>query len=101
MLVILSLFALLFSLNTILTTYGKYSTSIDEKAEVKIASWRILVNDEDVRNNDTETHTITPIFLGNNNINKNVIAPNAEGYFDLVIDSTHVDVSFKYEVLIF
>lgn len=43
---------------------------------------------------------ITPVFPGNENIASNVIAPTAEGYFDLNLDYTNVDVSFKYEISI-
>ena len=95
---ILSLFAFLYSINVILGTYGKYLTTVDEKTDIKIAKWSILVNDEDVRNGSTETNTISPIFLGNSNINSNVIAPGAEGYFDLVIDGSNADVSFRYDI---
>ena len=41
---------------------------------------------------------ITPIFTGNKNIEDNVIAPGAEGYFDLIIDGSNADVSFKYNI---
>ncbi len=42
--------------------------------------------------------TITPIFEGNEHIAEGIIAPTSEGYFDLVIDATQADVSFKYDI---
>lgn len=79
-------------------TYGKYLTDIDEQTEIKIARWKILVNGDDVRNNEATEKTITPVFTGNKNIKDNVIAPGAEGYFDLIIDGSNADVSFKYTI---
>ncbi len=79
-------------------TYAKYITSTNESANMNIARWRILVNNKDIRENSTTNATITPIFNGNENINSNIIAPNSEGYFDLIIDATEADVSFKYKI---
>ena len=100
MLILLSFFSLFVAITTFKETYGKYVTDIDESANIKIARWRILINNEDVRNNSTSSSVISPIFEGNSNIESNVIAPHAEGYFDLIIDGSDADVSFKYEVSI-
>lgn len=79
-------------------TYAKYITSTNESASMNIARWRILVNNKDIRENSTTNAVITPIFNGNDNINGGIIAPNSEGYFDLIIDATEADVSFKYKI---
>lgn len=98
MLILLSFLSLFVSITLFQETYGKYVTDIDESANIKIARWRILINGEDVRNNSTAQTTISPIFTGNDNIQDNVIAPHAEGYFDLIIDGNDADVSFKYDI---
>lgn len=95
---ILSCFSLFITIDFFIDTYGKYLTDIDEQTEIKIARWKILVNGEDVRNSSTTEKTITPIFKDNKNIEDNVIAPGAEGYFDLIIDGSNADVSFKYNI---
>ena len=79
-------------------TYAKSITSTNESASMNIARWRILVNNKDIRENSTTNAVITPIFNGNDNINSGIIAPNSEGYFDLIIDATEADVSFKYKI---
>ena len=79
-------------------TYAKYITSTNESASMNIARWRILVNNKDIRENSTTNAVITPTFNGNDNINSGIIAPNSEGYFDLIIDPTEADVSFKYKI---
>lgn len=79
-------------------TYAKYITSITGDAEVSVARWRVLVNNQDVSAGSSFSNTITPVFTGNTNIAPNVIAPTAEGYFDIVLDVTDTDVSLSYEI---
>ena len=82
----------------IFNTYSKYVTSISSDADMAIASWKILVNNQDITNGANLSNVITPIFPGNSNIASGVIAPTAEGYFDILIDATDTDVSFKYTI---
>ena len=86
------------SLSVIKNTYAKYITSAAGDANIEIASWKILVNNQDVEENKELTNVITPVFEGNDNIASNVIAPTAEGYFDILIDASNTDVSLKYEI---
>ena len=79
-------------------SYAKYVTATSENAEINVARWRILVNNNDIRDNNSTNTTITPIFLGSEHIASGIIAPTSEGYFDLVIDATEADVSFKYSI---
>lgn len=89
---------LILSLLVIKSTYAKYITSASGDANIDIARWKILVNNQDVVENKELTSVITPIFEGNDNIASNVIAPTAEGYFDIIIDASNTDVSLRYEV---
>ena len=43
---------------------------------------------------------ITPTFPGTTHIAEGIIAPTSEGYFELNMDYTNVDVSFDYEISI-
>ena len=79
-------------------TVAKYVTSTSSNADINIARWQVLVNNEDVTSAATLNNVITPVFPGNNNIAEGVIAPSAEGYFDIIIDATNTDVSLRYEV---
>lgn len=79
-------------------TYAKYITSSTGSAEMKIARWKILVNDKDITDNSSISNLVTPVFNGNANIASDVIAPTATGYFDLIIDANNTDVSFRYEI---
>ena len=97
-LLLLSFFSMFISFTVFKETYGKYVTDINESTNIKIARWRILINGEDVRNSSSTSTTIAPVFMGNDNIQSNVIAPHAEGYFDIIIDGSSADVSFKYDI---
>ena len=83
---------------TLQDTYAKYTSAVNETTDISIARWRILVNDFDIRSNSTTENLITPVFSGNANIASGVIAPTAEGYFDIVIDATGTDLSFAYTI---
>lgn len=96
---ILSLsFLIILSIFTIKQTYAKYITQTSSDANMSIARWKILVNNKDITNEKELTNIISPIFKGNDNIAANVIAPTAEGYFDMIIDASNTDVSLKYEI---
>ena len=95
LLVVLSIILCLFFVQESL---AKYITAADETANISIARWKILVNDEDIREENAVNTVINPVFLGNDNIAENIIAPTSEGYFDLIIDAREADVSFKYKI---
>lgn len=86
---------LLFS---IVQIYAKYLTSTNGKTGITIAKWNISVNNKSIKNNSDISTAIEPIFNGNVNIAPGIIAPTAEGYFDLVFDFSDADVSFNYEI---
>ena len=94
----LAILCLLLCIFLIQDTYAKYITTTNESANMTIARWRILINNKDIRENSTTMATITPVFEGNDNISSGIIAPTSEGYFDLIIDATEADVSFKYKI---
>ena len=79
-------------------TYSKYVTGASGSASVRVAAWNITVNNQDVANNSNFSSVIIPVFPGNSNIASGVIAPTAEGYFDITIDGTGTDVSFSYTI---
>ena len=79
-------------------TVAKYITSKSSNADINIARWQVLVNNTDVTSATSLNNIITPVFPGNDNIANGVIAPTAEGYFDILIDASNTDVSLSYEI---
>ena len=98
MTLLVAIISLLFCFLTINETYAKYNTSLEGKTNMSVARWHILVNNQDVRNNSSTSAELAPTFLGTEHIAPDVIAPTSEGYVDLIIDSSQVDVSFSYTI---
>ena len=96
--IILAFVSLVFSISLIQETYAKYQTTATGETSIKIARWNIKVNEQDILLNSAVTEAITPVFIGNDNTKADVIAPRAEGYFDIIMDTTNVDVSFRYTI---
>lgn len=87
-----------FLLFYIVQIYAKYVTSTSGSTNLTIANWNILVNEISIKNNTDISNSIVPVFPGNEHIASNIIAPTVEGYFDLNLDFSNADVSFKYEI---
>lgn len=96
--IILLFISLCLCLFFIQDSFAKYLTSASETANMSIARWKIIVNNKDIRDDSSSSAIITPVFLGNDNIASDIIAPGSEGYFDLIIDAKAADVSFKYKI---
>jgi hypothetical protein len=94
----IALISLLYCVSLIQSTYAKYVTSADANTNMTIARWNILLNTQDIKNNSDFTNNITPVFAGNTNMAANIIAPTAEGYFDLIINGNSTDVSYSYTI---
>ena len=95
---IIALFSLLILLSSIQSSYAKYSTKAEADTTIAIARWNILVNNLDITSNNDFSSTIQPTFPGNEYIKTGIIAPLSEGYFDIEINHTNVDVSFKQTI---
>lgn len=95
---ILACIFILLSVYFIVQIYGKYLSSASGTTVMPIAKWNIKVNNQNIKDNSDISSTITPVFPGNSYIAANIIAPTAEGYFDLIFDYSAVDVAFKYDI---
>ena len=96
--IILLFISLCLCLFFIQDSFAKYLSSASETANMNIARWKIIVNNKDIRDNSSSSAIISPVFLGNDNVAGDIIAPGSEGYFDLIIDANAADVSFKYKI---
>lgn len=99
-LIIIGLIFLIITSLLIAQVYAKYISSATGNANIPISRWNIIVNDTEIKNNSDISSKIIPVFPGNENIASNIIAPTAEGYFDLNFKFEDVDVSFKYDITI-
>lgn len=92
----LALMSLFYCVSIMQGTYAKYITAASAEADITIARWNILVNDQDILQNSNFTSTITPDFDGTSNIREGVLAPTATGSFEVNINGDQTDVSFEY-----
>lgn len=97
---LVAFFTLFLCLYSMQETYAKYLTTTNGDVKAKIARWNIVVNDTTIKNNEKLAEEITPTFVENEHIAEDVLAPTITGYFDLVIDSSNVDVSYTYNIKI-
>lgn len=81
---------------SIVQIYAKYISSATGNSTMKVARWDIKVNNLSIKDSTNISNLIVPVFPGNPNISQGIIAPTAEGYFDLNLDFSNADVSFKY-----
>ncbi len=93
-----ALMCLFYCVSLMQSTYAKYVTTADTNADFTIARWSILINNQDVTQSSNFTNVIVPTFEGTTHIKEDVIAPTAEGYFDIVLDGTDTDVSYTYSI---
>ncbi len=98
LIMLLAIISLFVCISLIQSTYAKYVTNTSANASLTIARWSILVNTQDVVQNSDFSEVITPVFAGTTNIKEGVIAPTANGYFDVIINGTNADVSFQYSI---
>lgn len=95
---LLALASLLLLVSVIQNTYAKYISKATANSNFTIASWNFKVNNQDINANSDFSNVIVPVFENNPNIKDNVIAPTSEGYFDINIDHSNVDVSFTEKI---
>lgn len=79
-------------------TYSRYVADTTSNIDALFAKWQILVSDTDITSNSGSTITLTPVIEENENVAANTFAPSSKGYFDIDINPTNVDVSFKYSI---
>ncbi len=94
----IALMSLFYCITFMQDTYAKYVSSATANTDLTIARWNILVNSQDIIENSNFSQTIVPTFEGTTNIRSGVIAPTAEGYFDITLNGQNTDVSFSYTI---
>jgi len=80
------------------STYSRYVAGTTGNIDILFAKWQILINTQDITDENTSNISITPTIEPNENVKENTVAPTSKGYFDIDIDPTNVDVSFRYTI---
>lgn len=95
---ILAFVALSICLCLMSSTYSRYVAGTTNNIDMLFAKWQILVNNNDITNGSTNEISFVPTIEPNENVASNLVAPSSKGYFDIAIDPTNADVSFKYTI---
>lgn len=80
------------------STYSRYVAGTTGNIDILFSKWQILINNEDITSQNNSSISITPTIEQNENVKENTIAPSSKGYFDIDINPTNVDVSFRYTI---
>jgi len=79
-------------------TYSRYVASTNGSINAAFSKWQILVNTSDISDNSVSSISFTPTIEDNEFIKAGTVAPSSKGYFDIAIDPSNVEVSFKYNI---
>lgn len=97
---LLGILMLLFTFYQVATSYAKYIAEATAVVEKQAGAWAIKVNNTDISNSNSETtfNVDNLIFPESAFVAENKLAPGANGYFEIVIDSTGSSVAVRYDV---
>lgn len=97
---LLGILMLLFTFYQVATSYAKYIAEATAVVEKQAGAWAIKVNNTDISNSNSETtfNVDNLIFPESAFVAENKLAPGANGYFEIVIDSSGSSVAVKYDV---
>ena len=97
---LLGIIMLIFTFYQIATSYAKYIAEATAVVEKQAGAWAIKVNNTDISNSNSETtfNVDNLIFPESAFVAENKLAPGANGYFEIVIDSTGSSVAVRYDV---
>ena len=91
---LLCIISLLISILSVRNTFAKYYERVNTNYEINIKRWMIKVNNSDIIEENDFSEIITPTYVANQHASQNVLVPTGQGFFEIEIDYTNVDVSF-------
>ena len=95
---ILLIISLIISILCITTTYAKYQEDYETSYKIGIKRWMIKVNNIYINEKETISQVMHPTFVESEYINDGVIVPTSEGYFDINMDFSEVDLKFNFQL---
>lgn len=96
--IILLLLSLSLTMAFMSDTYSRYVADTTGDVEVQFAKWQILVNEEDITSGEKKSIDLQPVVIENEHVAADTFAPSSEGYFDIAVDPSNINVSFGYTI---
>lgn len=94
---ILFIISILITFFSIQRTYAKYFEKVGTTYNTNIKKWVININNNNIHDMDSLSKIMQPVLVENENMNSNeTLIPGREGYFDMVLDYSYVDLAFEY-----
>ena len=94
---VLFFISLIISLFLISETYAKYLEQVNTNYQSSAKRWKVVVNNKTIREEETLANVITPRLDSNEFIKDGLLVPGREGYFDMEINFSDVDVPFTLD----
>ena len=79
-------------------TYARYLAEGKTNVNANVATWKILIDDNDITTEESKTIELNPNIIEDENTNANKLAPDSKGYIDVQIDPSHVSLSYEYTI---
>ena len=95
---VLACFWIIISFLLIRTTYAKYLTSVDASADVGIATWNVVINNQDIITSSNFSTNLSLEVPETAYHIEDYIVPGSIGYFDIVVDPQDVTIPFEYSI---
>ena len=96
--IILLLLSLSLTMCFMSDTYSRYVADTTGDIEVQFAKWQILVNENDITSGEKKSIDLHPVVIANEHVAADTFAPSSQGYFDIAVDPSNVNVSFGYTI---
>ena len=94
-LTLLFIISLLITIICINSTYARYYEEMDTNYQMGgIKRWSIQVNDTDIYEQTDLREILQPVLIDDVNMRNNLLVPGREGYFEIELDYSKVDVPF-------
>lgn len=99
---ILAILSIIICSVTIQRTYAQYITSLPQTSHVKLGSWLLTINDQNIIENSNISESVVPHFYtksGDQDLaTQDKIVPTSTASLELVLDYSKVSTPFKYEL---
>lgn len=79
-------------------SFARYIAVTENSPTIEVATWKILVNGNDISGEKIITNQITLEPNGESKTTDNKLAPGQTGYFDIIINPDGTEVAIEYSI---
>ena len=94
---ILLIISVILTIFLIYSTYARYFEELNTNYDINIKKWNLKINNIEIQTNKELTQLLQPNFIHNENMSDGIIVPGREGYFQVDLDYSQVDLPFDFK----